>query len=77
VINLSSKDKKVKNMKTKNIVLNLGLAAIFLSVQPMAIAADLITSKEAQLPAAAGELKTRGISRGPAIKVISPEVGSV
>ena len=63
-------------MKTKNIVLNLGLAAIFLSVQPMAIAADLITAKEAQLPAAAGELKTRGISRGPAIKVLSPDVGA-
>lgn len=63
-------------MKTKNIVLNLGVVAIFLGIQPMAIAVDLITAKEAQLPAAAGELKTRGISRGPAIKVLSPDVGS-
>jgi hypothetical protein len=63
-------------MKTKNIVMNLGLSAIFLAIQPVAIAADLITAKESQLPAAAGELKTRGIARGPAIKVISPEVGS-
>jgi hypothetical protein len=63
-------------MKTKNIVLNLGVAAIFLGIQPMSVAADLITVKEAQLPAAAGELKTRGISRGPAIKVLSPDVGS-
>ncbi|MFM7943773.1 MAG: hypothetical protein ACKO8R_01795 [Candidatus Fonsibacter sp.] len=35
---------------------------------------DLITIKEAQLPNAKGELKTRGISRGPGIKVISPDV---
>ena len=35
---------------------------------------ELITPKEAQLPNAKGELKTRGISRGPSIKVISPDV---
>ena len=63
-------------MKTKNIVFNLGVAAILFGVQPMTIAADLITAKEAQLPAAAGELKTRGISRGPAIKVLSPDVSA-
>jgi hypothetical protein len=73
---VASKRQESKKMKTKNIILNLGLAAIFLGVQPMAIAADLITAKEAQLPAAAGELKTRGISRGPAIKVLSPDVGA-
>jgi hypothetical protein len=38
------------------------------------ISAPLITSKEAQMPAASGELKTRGIARGPGIKVISPDV---
>jgi hypothetical protein len=63
-------------MKIKTIILNLGLAAVFLGAQPIAFAADLITAKEAQLPAAAGELKTRGISRGPAIKVLSPDVGA-
>lgn len=63
-------------MKIKTIILNLGLATIFLSAQPMVFAADLITAKEAQLPSAAGELKTRGISRGPAIKVISPDLGA-
>ncbi len=36
-------------------------------------AAPLITAKEASLPPAAGTLATRGISRGPAIKVVSPE----
>lgn len=67
---------KTIKIKTKNILLNLGMATIFLSIPPIAIAADLITAKEAQLPAAAGELKTRGISRGPAIKVLSPDVGA-
>jgi hypothetical protein len=38
----------------------------------MAQAAPLITSKEASLPPAAGVLATRGISRGPAIKLVSP-----
>lgn len=39
-------------------------------------AAPLITPKEAKLPDAAGNLNTRGISRGPAIKVVSPEAGT-
>ncbi len=39
-------------------------------------AASLITPKEAKLPDAAGGLNTRGISRGPGIKVISPESGA-
>lgn len=63
-------------MKIKKIILNLGLVTIFLGAQSVVVAADLITAKEAQLPAAAGELKTRGISRGPAIKVISPDLGT-
>jgi hypothetical protein len=36
-------------------------------------AVQLITPKEAQLPAASGALNTRGIARGPGIKVISPD----
>ena len=36
-------------------------------------AAPLISAKEAALPPAAGALATRGISRGPAVKLISPE----
>ena len=35
-------------------------------------AGPLITAKEAALPPAAGALATRGIARGPAIKVVSP-----
>lgn len=37
------------------------------------IAASLISAKEAALPPAAGTLATRGISRGPSIKLASPE----
>lgn len=44
-----------------------------LLAQGAAQAAPLITAKEAALPAAAGALATRGISRGPAIKMVSPE----
>lgn len=36
-------------------------------------AAPLVTAKEAALPPAPGQLATRGISRGPAVKVVSPE----
>ena len=39
-------------------------------------AGPLITPKEAKLPDAAGNLNTRGISRGPGIKVVSPESGA-
>jgi hypothetical protein len=46
---------------------------IGLLTQGLAQAAPLITTKEAALPPAAGALATRGISRGPAIKVVSPE----
>ncbi len=44
-----------------------------LLAQGTAFAAPLITAKEAALPPAAGALATRGISRGPAIKMVSPE----
>ncbi|MDP1657690.1 MAG: hypothetical protein Q8K91_08100 [Hylemonella sp.] len=52
------------------------LASALLSgllTQGAALAAPLITTKEAALPPAAGALATRGISRGPAIKMVSPE----
>ena len=56
------------------------LASALLSgllAQGAALAAPLITAKEAALPAAAGALATRGISRGPAIKMVSPEPEAV
>ena len=48
--------------------------ASFAFVINSAFAAPLITPQEAKLPAASGELKTRGIARGPSIKVISPDI---
>lgn len=60
-------------MLKKNLIMcALGLSFALTAVTVMA--APLITPKEAQMPAASGELKTRGIARGPGIKVISPDV---
>ena len=59
-------------LKKNLIAYALGLS--FTLVTVTATAAPLITPKEAQMPAASGELKTRGIARGPGIKVISPDV---
>ncbi len=49
------------------------LAASLLASSQWSVAAALISAKEAALPPAAGALATRGISRGPAIKLASPE----
>jgi hypothetical protein len=49
------------------------LAASLVASTQMVVAAPLISAKEAALPPAAGALATRGISRGPAIKLASPE----
>ena len=57
-----------KNLIACTLGFSLTLAAVSV------LAAPLITPKEAQMPAASGELKTRGIARGPGIKVISPDV---
>lgn len=60
-------------MFNKNqIMCTLGLA--FSLMAAPVIATPLITAKEAKMPEASGELKTRGIARGPGIKVISPDV---
>lgn len=59
-------------LKKNLIAYALGLSFMLTTVS--ALAAPLITPKEAQMPAASGELKTRGIARGPGIKVISPDV---
>lgn len=49
------------------------LAAALVAMTQLACAASLISAKEAALPPASGALATRGISRGPAIKLASPE----
>lgn len=61
-------------MKFRSVVLS-GLTVLTLSSAHV-YAAPLITAKEAKLPDAAGSLNTRGISRGPGIKVVSPEAGA-
>lgn len=48
-------------------------ALLVFAASQFTIAAPLITAKEAAMPPAAGALATRGISRGPAIKLASPE----
>lgn len=48
-------------------------ASLVLFASQLAISAPLISAKEAALPPAAGTLATRGISRGPAVKLASPE----
>jgi hypothetical protein len=58
-----------KNMKLIHITLALG----FTIAAAVANSAPLISAKEAALPAASGALATRGISRGPSVKLVSPE----
>ena len=57
----------MKNYLSVIIGIYLGLISGLVSAAP------LITAKEAALPAASGTLATRGISRGPAVKLSSPE----
>jgi hypothetical protein len=63
--------------KTKNSPFRgcaISLAAVFIGFfwQSNSFAEVLITSKEAGLPQATQHVATRGISRGPAIKLIAP-----
>lgn len=55
---------------SKTFIIGLG---IFLCGQ--AFAEPLITLKEASLPEASGTLSTRGIARGPGVKLVSPDSG--
>lgn len=56
-------------MKLSKVLLSTALIV----AAELAVAAPLITAKESALPPAAGTLATRGISRGPAVKLASPE----
>ena len=53
--------------------IQLTLVASLIMVAPAVNAAQLISAKEAALPSASGTLATRGISRGPSVKLVSPE----
>jgi len=52
---------------------NIFFAILFFLASTSSYAAALISAKEAALPNSTGTLATRGISRGPAIKLNSPE----
>jgi hypothetical protein len=68
-------------MKKKQILILTAILTFILGFQSpinskdvKTIIKELITKKEAQLPPAKGDLKTRGISRGPGIILLSPDV---
>jgi hypothetical protein len=60
----------------KSVSLKITVATFFTVVAISCGAVQLITPKEAKLPEASGALKTRGIARGPGIKVNSPDMGA-
>ena len=61
-------------MKTA-VLVTFGLAATWLALPASAF--TLIKADEAKLPPSSGALVKRGIARGPGVKLISPETGSV
>lgn len=56
-------------------MLGAGAAGVLISFSAQAF--TLIKADEAKLPAAAGALNTRGITRGPAIKVLTPDLAAL
>lgn len=54
-------------------LINLLMTVVLAGISAGSIAAPLISAKEAALPNSNGTLATRGISRGPAVKLNSPE----
>lgn len=56
----------------RNKRLSVVLCGVLLSAASAAFADPLITAEEAALPAAPHGLATRGISRGPGVKLLSP-----
>jgi hypothetical protein len=54
------------------ILMQSAIFAALIGFTSSAYSAPLITNQEAALPAATGALTTRGISRGPAVKLSSP-----
>jgi hypothetical protein len=63
---------QTKNFLCINYFLSIALAFFGFMQPSFSFAEVLITSKEAGLPPATQQVATRGISRGPAIKLITP-----
>jgi hypothetical protein len=55
-------------------LLKISIAVAIAAISSTVFSATLISSKEAELPNSSPALSTRGISRGPSIKLNSPEV---
>lgn len=56
-------------------MIGVGLAGLLCALSAEAV--TLIKADEAKLPPAAGVIATRGIMRGPAIKVLTPDLASL
>jgi len=56
-------------------MMGAGLAGLLFALSAEAV--TLIKADEAKLPAGAGVLATRGITRGPAIKVLTPDLANL
>jgi hypothetical protein len=62
---------KTSAMKSSVRIFAAGLALGLMSLSAQAV--TLIKEEEARLPAPAGSLTTRGITRGPGVKLLSPD----
>jgi hypothetical protein len=56
------------------LIVGIALVGVLLPASAQKVA--LITATEAELPPASGTLATRGISRGPGVKLLSPDSGA-
>jgi hypothetical protein len=68
---------EIEESNMQNVKIATGLFAFaLLTVSSSSYAFKLIKDEEAKLPAAAGGMTTRGITRGPGIKVVSPDLSA-
>lgn len=61
-------------MQNNKALTALGLTLFLITMAPHTAAVTLIKNDEAKLPAATGVLTNRGISRGPGVKIVSPDL---
>ena len=57
-------------------LVKISIAAVMVAISSAVFSAPLISPKEAELPDMPPTLSTRGISRGPAVKLNSPEANA-
>lgn len=56
-------------------LISVGMAVLLFGLSAEAV--TLIKAEEAKLPAATGTITTRGVTRGPAIKVLTPDLANL